>query len=81
MQFQLPLIATRWRGIQSIVKENINGFLVDIKSAEQIAEAIEFFIVNRDKLVEFGKESRKIYLENYTIDNYLFQLEKAIINI
>lgn len=78
MQFNLPLVATRWRGIQSIVKNNKNGFLVDIKSAQQIAEAIEFFLLNKDKLVVFGDESRKIYLENYTIDKYLFQLEKAI---
>lgn len=81
MQYQLPLITTRWRGIQSIVRENKNGFLLDIKSAEQIAKAIEYFIINHDKLIEFGRESRKIYLENYTIDHYMFQLENAFTNI
>lgn len=81
MQYQLPIISTKWRGIQSIIEENKNGFLVDIKSAIQIADAIEFFLLNREKLTEFGNKSRKLYLEKYTISCYLEKLEIALTNI
>ena len=44
MMYKLPIIATRWRGIQSIVEEGKNGYLVDIKNAGQLEEKIEIII-------------------------------------
>jgi glycosyltransferase involved in cell wall biosynthesis len=78
MQYGLPLIATRWRGIQSIVEQDKNGFLIETRSANQIAESIEFFIKNPHKLQEFGRKSREIYLEKYTLKKYLSVLETEL---
>jgi glycosyltransferase involved in cell wall biosynthesis len=76
MQFQLPIIATRWRGIQSIVENGENGYLVDIKDAGQIAERIEYYINNPDIIKQIGENGRKIYLENYSLPIYLDKIEE-----
>jgi glycosyltransferase involved in cell wall biosynthesis len=75
MQYGLPLIATRWRGIQSIVEENINGFLVDIKSSQMLAEKIELFCRNRELIRLMGENSIKLYYQKYTIERYIRDLD------
>lgn len=81
MQYQLPLIATKWRGIQSVVQNEKNGLLIEIKSVEEIAKAILFFIENPILLSEFGKASREIFLKKYTLERYLYNLEQELKSI
>lgn len=79
MQYQMPIIGSKWRGIQSIISENENGFLIDIKNSNQIANAIEFFIDNNEKLRIFGAESRRLFEEKFTLEKYLTKLEDVFI--
>ncbi len=81
MSYGLPLIASRWRGIQSVVNDGENGYLVDIKNAKQIADKMEIFIKNPSLLHQMGKESRKLFQENYTIEAYLSNLEQTFLNL
>lgn len=81
MIFKLPIIATRWRGIQSVVEDGKNGFLVDIKEANQIADKIEFFLNNPEQLEIMGEYSRELYSKKYNLDSYINNLEQAFINI
>lgn len=81
MMYQMPLVASRWRGIQSVVEEGKNGFLVDIKNAEQIADCLLRLYEDRDLLTLFGKESRRLFVEKYELNKYLQQMEDAIVNL
>lgn len=81
MMYQMPLIASKWRGVQSVVEKDRNGFLVDIKNAEQIAKALEYFDANRDSIERMGKESRILFTEKYEISKYLIEMEKAMNNL
>lgn len=80
MMYQMPLIASKWRGIQSVVEENKNGFLVDVKNAQQIAYCIRKFYNNRSLIETMGRESRNIFKQKYEIRNYLNAIENSIIN-
>lgn len=80
MMYQMPLIASKWRGIQSVVEENKNGFLVDIRNAQQIADRIKTFYNDRLLIETMGKESRNIFKQKYEINNYLNAIENSIIN-
>lgn len=71
MMYQMPIIATRWRGIQSIVDEGKNGFLVDIKNASQIADKLEYFIDHRDQIIMMGNKGRQIFEQKYTVEKYI----------
>lgn len=70
MQFSLPIITTRWRGIPDMVQEGENGFLVAIKDAEAVASKLQLLISDVELRKEMGKKSREIYLEKFTIDKF-----------
>lgn len=63
----LPLITTNVPGCKEICLNNFNGILVRKKKPEDIEKAIEYFFSNKEKIKEFGKESRKLVLENYDV--------------
>jgi glycosyltransferase involved in cell wall biosynthesis len=81
MMCKLPIIATRWRGIQSIVEEGKNGYLVDIKNAGQLEEKIEIFLKRPELLDVMGGYSRELFLKKYTVSSYIQNLEKEFIKI
>lgn len=81
MMYQMPVIASRWRGIQSVVEEDKNGFLVDIKNSDDIALRIAQFHKDRILLKQMSEESRKIYESKYKIDRYIKQIEKVFLEI
>lgn len=81
MMYKLPIIATRWRGIQSIVEDSKNGYLVDIKNATQLEEKIELFLKSPDLLTSMGECSQELFLKNYTVSSYIENLEKEYIKI
>ena len=77
----MPLIASKWRGIQSVVEDGKNGFLVDIKNSEQIAEALTILYDNRSLLEKMAKESRQMFVEKYVLGKYLQNMENAMVYI
>ena len=81
MMYQMPIIASRWRGVQSVVDEGRNGYLVDIKNVDQIVVAVEKLYNNRGLIERMGEEGRKIYCERYELSKYLMALENAINNL
>jgi glycosyltransferase involved in cell wall biosynthesis len=75
MSLQKPIIATKWRGIPSLVLDSYNGYLVDIKSPEQLAVALMNYLTNPDLIETHGMNSRKLYLEKFTMDKYYANLK------
>lgn len=74
MMFRLPVIASNWRGIPDIVTEDV-GFLVPVKNDGALAEKISLLINDEDMRKKMGHNARKKFLENYTLDIYLQQME------
>lgn len=81
MMFQMPIIATRWRGIQSIVDDNKNGYLVDIKDSNNLAISIEKLHNDRSLLKEMAKCSRLNFKKKYELSAYINNMRKAIFNL
>jgi len=77
MQFKLPIISTKWRGIPSIVKDNKSGYLVPIKDSKAVAEKLEKLSKNPKLRDKMGKKGREIFLKNYTIDKFYKNMEKV----
>jgi len=75
MQFSLPVVATRWRGVRSLVKEGISGYLTPVKDSEAFAEKLEILIRNPDLRMKIGRAGREIYLREYTFDHFRQNME------
>jgi len=70
MSFELPIIATNWRGIPSLVHEDYNGFLIDLKDTQDLERKIIFLMKNKSERLRMGANSRKIYKEHFSMENY-----------
>jgi N-acetyl-alpha-D-glucosaminyl L-malate synthase BshA len=72
----LPVIATRVGGIPEIIQDGINGFLVETKHPESIAEKL--ILLNSDiKLrLRLGDAARKTVEKKYTAEKVVCQYEQ-----
>lgn len=81
MQFRLSVVATWWRGIPSLVRDGETGYLVPIKDPEALAENIAILLQNPDKAREMGHKGREVYLEYFTIDKYVTNIEEVFLSL
>ena len=70
MQFSMPVVATRWRGIPSLIEEEVSGFMVPIQDSIAIANKLELLINNPEKTQQMGQRGRELFLEKYSINKY-----------
>lgn len=65
-----PIIATDCRGNRDLIKNNVNGILVPIKSEKELIKKINYLKENKDIANKLSKKS-KTNIEKYSIDNIL----------
>ena len=65
---KLPLIATNTPGCKEIVKNNINGFLIDIQNSNQLADKMYTLFSNQKLRREMGNKSFEIVSKEFSID-------------
>lgn len=79
MEFGLPVVATRWRGIPSLVVHGQTGYLVDVGDSAGLAERLRCLVGDAALRSSMGSAARRRYLENYGVDAYRSALEAAIV--
>ena len=57
-----PIVTTNVPGCRDIVRDNINGFLVDAKESSGLTEAIDRLILNKELRLRMGLAGREIIL-------------------
>jgi len=70
----LPIITTDQGVIKELVIDGINGFIIEKRSPQQIAEKVKFLISHPDVRNKMGQESRRLYLENFTEEKMVEKL-------
>lgn len=78
MAMQCPIITTNAPGCRETVIEGVNGFLVPIKDADSLAEAMAKFIAQPHLVKIMGKRSRQIAEENYDVHKVNAVILKAM---
>lgn len=63
-----PIITTNSVGCRETVEDGKNGFIVPIKSPEEIANKIEVLVNNLKLISQMGKESRLLSEKEFSID-------------
>ncbi|WP_224999906.1 glycosyltransferase [Cesiribacter sp. SM1] len=81
MMFGLPIVATEWRGIPDIVKDGLSGFLVKIKSADQLKNKLSLLIEDQKLRIEMGTKGRQIYEETFQINRFMDSMERALSSV
>jgi glycosyltransferase involved in cell wall biosynthesis len=62
-----PIVTTDAPGCRATVQHGVNGFLVPIKDASSLAQAMELFVKKPDLAQTMGRESRRIAEERYNV--------------
>jgi glycosyltransferase involved in cell wall biosynthesis len=65
----LPIIITANTGAEDLVQNEETGFLVPIRNPEAIAEKINWFLSNRSKIFQMGKNAKQL-AGTYSWDGY-----------
>ena len=72
----LPIVATTIRGLPEIIKDGKNGFLVEPKNPEQIAEKV-LLLLEKDVLRERISEKNKEKAKGYSWEAVIEKLERV----
>src|SRR3546814_11159894 len=64
MALGLPIVTTDVPGCRETVAEGKNGFLVPVRNAARLAEAMRYFLDHPEKIVPMGLESRRLAEED-----------------
>lgn len=68
MSMGRPIITTDAPGCKETVVEGENGFLVKVKSASELEESMEKFILQPELISQMGEKSREIVELKYDVD-------------
>lgn len=80
MNCGLPIICTENTGINDLIENSKNGFVIPISDSEALYEKINWFLINRDKIEEMSN-CAKITAHKYTWNNYYKNYSNTIYEI
>jgi glycosyltransferase involved in cell wall biosynthesis len=72
------IISTKHAGIEDIIKENKNGYLVEKKKSKNITSRFVFLDENKSKILEICNYNKIYFAENFTIDIFSREFIKII---
>lgn len=76
---RMPIITTNVPGCREVVKNGVNGFLVKPRDKEDLIEKMKKIVVlSNDELLNMGKESREIVLDQFSEDTVVSKYIEAI---
>lgn len=79
MMFELPVVATQWRGIPSIVDNQKTGLLAPIKSPKEIAKCLNYLINHPEERRNMGKQGRQKYDNCYQISQFMVRMHDVLV--
>jgi glycosyltransferase involved in cell wall biosynthesis len=77
----LPIISTPVGAIPDIIKDGINGFLIEPNSPKQLAEKILLLLHNEDIIKRIGEANVQLAKEEYDVKVILNKLEQLYMTI
>jgi len=66
-----PVVATSGGGTLEIIEDHVNGFLINPKSPEALAEKILFLIKNEEFRTEMGARAKEIVVRKFSISKMI----------
>lgn len=74
LMFGLPIIGYNSGGINEMIFDDVNGFLISSPNYKRLADAMETMISHPEKIDVYGKASRTLYEKNFTRKKYSYDV-------
>lgn len=81
MQFSLPIVSTRWKGIPSLVKEGKNGLLAPIHDPVEIANHLQSLITDSGLRTGMGRAGRESFVTDYKYETFIRRIDEAFVGV
>lgn len=79
MQFAKPVVSTNWRGIPSVVQQDLNGYTVPVEDPGALAARLLELIGDEALRLRMGAEGRRIFAERFTLERFWHHMEEAFL--
>lgn len=73
LAFGVPVVAYDWRGIESIIEQGVNGYLVPTRDTDAFYRAIQRILTDGN-IERMRIHARRIYLERFTLERHVEKL-------
>jgi glycosyltransferase involved in cell wall biosynthesis len=80
MQFSLPVVSTKWRGVQSVVRDGVTGFCVPVSDTTAFTQKLESLMRDPELRRRMGAEGRGIYQNEYTREKYRNRMQEVFLS-
>lgn len=80
MALEKVCICSTETGTKAFIKEGINGFVCRSNDAQDLAEKLKYIIDNKNDLIKIGKEGRKIYEREFSMESFHKRIREKIID-
>ena len=81
MSMGKPVVGTKVNAIPEVVRDGVNGFLVSPQSAEGLGKALVKLLRDEKKRRAFGQNSRKIVLDEFTLEVFARRTEEVYLSL
>ncbi len=81
MAAKLPVVGTKVEGIQDIIVDSKNGFLIELNEIEKLKDALLILLNNNELRNRFREESLKIALEKYSLKKCVSKYEQLFYSL
>jgi len=78
MQFELPVVGARWRGVPSVVEDGESGFLVEPHDVAALADRLEFLMKDRHLALSMGRAGRSRYLRYFSLERFRAEMRSVL---
>jgi glycosyltransferase involved in cell wall biosynthesis len=79
MACSLPVVATRWHGVPSVVDEDQTGFLIEPRDSGALADRLEDFAYDPSLRERMGRAGRAKFEREYTLTKNESRMRRAIL--
>ena len=80
MAASLPVVATDWRGIRSLIVHGETGFLVPVNDVKALASAILTLAQRPDLRKSLGAKARQAYESTYTLEGHITSFRQILLS-
>jgi glycosyltransferase involved in cell wall biosynthesis len=81
MSCGLPILSTRWRGIQSMIEQDASGILVEPRDADAVAREIARLAADPQFRQRLAAGARQRYLQQYTLEQYVERVRQVFLDV
>lgn len=77
----MPVVSTTHCDIPEVIINNVNGYLVDERDSDALAEKLALLIKNNNKWPDMGAKGRRHIEKNYDLNKQIHSLEEIYLKI